>query len=448
MADAKVQPSGDDLLACMRDIKEKNPDFGIKKVFQAVKDAHSDWEISEKRVKKFMQDHGLTNADSSAAGGATEGSSGKGKKGKDGQTYPEPTIPIAKLYPNEDFPVGQLCEYNELNAWRATSAEKRELEKATEEQIKEARHAAEVHRQVRKWTRSIIKPGMKFFDICESLEAKTRQLIGEPQMNHGIGFPTGCSVNHCAAHYTPNSGDNTTIQVDDVVKIDFGTHINGRIIDSAFTFTFNEARYENLMKAAQEATNTGIREAGIDARLGEIGAAIQETMESFEIELDGKTYPIKCIRNLNGHSIDPYRIHAGKSVPIVRGRENTMMEEGEFFAIETFGSTGKGYVHDDMECSHYMKNFNAGHVPLRLPKAKELLGLIDRNFGTLPFCRRYIDRLGCKNYLMGLKNLCDAGLVDPYPPLCDIKGCYTAQFEHTLVLKPTGKEILSRGDDY
>ena len=49
---------------------------------------------------------------------------------------------------------------------------------------------------------------------------------------------------------------------------------------------------------------------------------------------------VKCIRNLNGHSIGPYRIHAGKSVPIVKGGEATRMEEGEFFAIETFGSTG------------------------------------------------------------------------------------------------------------
>ena len=49
---------------------------------------------------------------------------------------------------------------------------------------------------------------------------------------------------------------------------------------------------------------------------------------------------MKCIRNLNGHSIGPYQIHAGKSVPIVKGGEATRMEEGEFFAIETFGSTG------------------------------------------------------------------------------------------------------------
>lgn len=45
---------------------------------------------------------------------------------------------------------------------------------------------------------------------------------------------------------------------------------------------------------------------GIDVQLCEIGAAIQEVMESYEVELDGKTYPVKSIRNLNGHSITPY----------------------------------------------------------------------------------------------------------------------------------------------
>jgi methionyl aminopeptidase len=30
------------------------------------------------------------------------------------------------------------------------------------------------------------------------------------------------------------------------------------------------------------------------------------------------------------------------------------MEEGEQYAIETFGSTGKGTVWEDVDCSHYM----------------------------------------------------------------------------------------------
>ncbi len=35
-----------------------------------------------------------------------------------------------------------------------------------------------------------------------------------------------------AAHYTPNPGDNTVLQYSDVMKLDFGTHVNGYIVDS------------------------------------------------------------------------------------------------------------------------------------------------------------------------------------------------------------------------
>jgi methionyl aminopeptidase len=35
-------------------------------------------------------------------------------------------------------------------------------------------------------------------------------------------------------------------------------------------------------------------------------------MESYEVEIGNKTYPVKCIRNLNGHNIARWRIHAGK----------------------------------------------------------------------------------------------------------------------------------------
>ncbi|XP_063301216.1 methionine aminopeptidase 2-like [Pelobates fuscus] len=83
-----------------------------------------------------------------------------------------------------------------------------------------------------------------------------------------------------------------------------------------------------------------------------------------------------------------------------------------------------------------------------LPRARHLLNVINENFGTLAFCRRWLDRLGESKYLMALKNLCGLGIVDPCPPLCDIKGSYTAQFEHTILLRPTCKEVVSRGDDY
>lgn len=382
---------------------------------------------------------------------STPATSSKKKGSKAKQQTDPPSIPIKQLFPNSNYPVGQIMDHpvvdtsNALN--RATNEEKRALDLANEEMYKELRLAAEAHRQTRKYMQSYIKPGMTMVHICETLEDMARKLIDEKGLEAGLAFPTGCSLNHCAAHYTPNNGDPTVLKEDDICKIDFGTHINGRIIDCAFTLTFDH-KYDKLLEAVREATNTGIKAAGIDVRLCDIGEAIQEVMESYEVEINGKTHQVKAIRNLNGHSIAPYRIHAGKTVPIVKGGDQTRMEEGEVFAIETFGSTGKGYVHDDMECSHYMKEFDAGTVPLRMTKSRQLFHVIDKNFGTLAFCRRWLDRLGQSRYLMALKDLCEKGVVSPYPPLCDVKGSFTAQFEHTIILRPTCKEVVSRGDDY
>jgi methionine aminopeptidase len=86
----------------------------------------------------------------------------------------------------------------------------------------------------------------------------TPGLLQENGLQAGIAFPTGCSLNHVAAHYTPNSGDTTVLGYDDVMKLDFGTHVNGRIIDCAFTVAFNP-KFDPLLQTVKDATNTGIK---------------------------------------------------------------------------------------------------------------------------------------------------------------------------------------------
>lgn len=362
------------------------------------------------------------------------------------QTWP-PTIPVHKLAKAVAYPKGEEQHYVGGHAYRTNSAEMRAAEQMNEEEVMKARRAAEVHRQVRRYVQSYVKPGMKMVDICQRLEAKTHELVEANGLDAGWGFPTGCSLNHVAAHYTPNYGDNTVLTYDDVCKLDFGVQVAGRIIDCAFTIAFNPI-YDAAIESTQAGTNAGIKAAGIDARFSEIGEAIQEVIESYEVELNGHTYQMKPIRNLNGHSIGPYQIHAGKSVSIIKNQDQTKMEEGEFYAIETFASTGKAVVFEDMECSHYMKIFDADPVPLRVKSAKNLLHAIEKNFGTLAFCRRWLDDAGETRHLMALKNLVDNGLVQPYPPLCDSKGSIVTQMEHTIYLGPRCKEVLSRGHDY
>ncbi|XXH01532.1 hypothetical protein Hte_007892 [Hypoxylon texense] len=375
----------------------------------------------------------------------------KKKKAPTVQTDP-PSVLISQLF-RDNYPKGEEVEYTNENRYRTTDEEKRHLDNINSDFLSDYRQAAEAHRQVRQWAQKSIKPGQKLIDIADGIEDSVRRLVGHDGLSEGdaiiagMGFPTGLNLDAIAAHYSPNAGDKTVLQQNNVMKVDIGIHVNGRIVDSAFTMSF-DPMYDNLLAAVKDATNTGVREAGIDVRLGELGGLIQETMESYECEINGTTYPIKAIRGLCGHTILPYSIHGTKSVPAVKTSDMTKMEEGDVFAIETFGTTGTGHVYDQGEVSHYALRSDAPKVDLRLSSAKSLLNTIKKNFSTIPFCRRYLDRIGQEKYLLGLNNLVKAGIVEDYPPLVDKKGSYTAQFEHTILLRPTVKEVISRGEDY
>ncbi|KAL8697948.1 MAG: hypothetical protein Q9201_006836 [Fulgogasparrea decipioides] len=376
----------------------------------------------------------------------------KKKKVPTVQTEP-PSVLISQLFPSDNYPKGEEVEYKDDNQYRTTNEEKRHLDNINSDFLCDYRQAAETHRQVRQWAQKTIKPGQTLTEIANGIEDSVRRLVGHDGLSEGdaivagMGFPTGLNLDAIAAHYSPNAGCKTVLQQNNVIKVDIGVHVNGRIVDSAFTMAF-DPMYDNLLAAVKDATNTGVREAGIDVRLGELGGHIQEAMESYECEINGTTYPIKPIGNITGHNILPYSIHGTKSVPAVKTNDTTKMEEGDVFAIETFGSTGNGRCHDQGEVSHYALCSDAPKVDLRLSSAKSLLSTIKKNFGTIPFCRRYLDRIGQEKYLLGLNNLVKSGIVQDYPPLVDKKGSYTAQFEHTILLRPTVKEVISRGEDY
>jgi methionyl aminopeptidase len=53
---------------------------------------------------------------------------------------------------------------------------------------------------------------MKLIDICNEIENTNRRLIEANKTEAGIAFPTGCSINSCAAHYSPNPGDTRILE--------------------------------------------------------------------------------------------------------------------------------------------------------------------------------------------------------------------------------------------
>lgn len=309
-----------------------------------------------------------------------------------------------------------------------------------------ARLAAEAHRRVRHSAQQMIRPGVTLLEIAEHVENGTRKVLGEGY-NQGIGFPTGVSLNSCAAHDTPNPRTPAVVLGEnDVLKVDFGTQVDGYIIDSAFTVAFNP-QYENLLLAARESVYECLKIAGPDLLLKEIGEKADEVIRSYEVEINGTLFPVGPVINLNGHSINRYKIHGGKYVPIVKNSGvKARMSEDEFYAIETFTTTGRGFVTEKGDCSHYsLGNPNATS---RLPGGKKMLSYLNQTFHTLPFCKRYLDTEQVKSPDAYLSHLEKIGAVEAFPPLYDSPNSYVAQFEHTFYVHGSGIEVLSQGDDY
>lgn len=179
------------------------------------------------------------------------------------QTSP-PRVPLDQLFVGGVFPEGQLMEYNTA---RITKTEMRHKARNLEdpELLRDYRKAAETHRQVRNWVQDFAKPGRTLAEIAVGIDDGVRALLGnegkEPGAGliSGLGFPTGLSLNNVVAHFTPNPGQkDIVLQQGDVMKVDFGVHVNGWIVDSAFTMSFDPV-YDNLLNAAKEATNAGIK---------------------------------------------------------------------------------------------------------------------------------------------------------------------------------------------
>ena len=331
------------------------------------------------------------------------------------------------------------------------------------ENIENYKLAGEIHSKVYDFIQPSLKPGIKLLEICELIENKIREYSKEYQIFHNIGnqfndsiaFPTGISINNVAAHYTPHYGEETILKSGDVCKIDYGVHINGCIVDSAFTINLDN-RYAKLLEASRIATDTLVKNLGVDARFQDLSRIAQEIVSSYEIELDNITIPLKPIDNLGGHNILPWTIHAGKYLhSVVKENDNQKVEENDVIAVEVFVSTGKGTTILDtnkLNYSHYMfknsgtSNINYGNREIKIPlfhikRVNEISKIIQNNFSTLAFCPRFIDYNNGnkhKNYNFCLDYLFKNNILNSYPPLIEPnKSAYIAQFEKSVFVGDT-----------
>jgi methionyl aminopeptidase len=289
------------------------------------------------------------------------------------------------------------------------------------------RASGKITAEVKALIRGAVRPGVGFLEVCDLVKAEVEKRGGR------LAFPTGIGVNEVTAHYAPQEGDEGVVRDEDLVKIDFGVHVDGYVTDTSVTLTFNP-EYNLLLEATEACLEAAIATARKEPRTAEIGREIHRVAARFGF---------KTIENLTGHTVDRYTVHAGKSIPNLYMPGMQSLKKGDVFAIEPFLTLGSaaGYVVD----THSKTIFSL--VARKKTGFADLDAFAERVWAerkTLPFTPRWYSSEYPREKLYGIVNrLVAKKIVRAYPTLVEASGNPVAQFEHTMALDEGGLVVLT-----
>jgi len=286
------------------------------------------------------------------------------------------------------------------------------------------RKAGSIAGEARELGARFVDEGVRYLDVALEIEGHIISKGARP------AFPVNIGVNDIAAHFTPNSNDDSKFSRGDVVKIDVGAQVEGYIGDTATTVEVGTKNWQKLIGAAEEALRMAVEIAGDGVATNTIGGAIERTI---------KESGFRPVVNLTGHGMNQYNLHAGLTVPNIDDGSTSRMRQGMTIAIEPFATNGSGSVSNQQPGNIYRV---LRERPLRDKKALELFHMIEVSFGTLPFCERWcMDLSGDAPAL--LHTLLRHGLISSYPQLREVKRGIVSQAEHTVVILGAKCEVTT-----
>ena len=289
------------------------------------------------------------------------------------------------------------------------------------EGIENYRKAGSIARKVKDYAKSIIKKGTPLIEIAEKIENRIISLGGKP------AFPVNLSINGVAAHYTPGYKDETLAF--GLLKIDFGVNVEGYIVDTAFSLDLeNDEENKKLILASEKALENVMKKIKEGIEICEIGKVVQETITSFNFS---------PVRNLSGHEIRRYNLHAGITIPNYDNNNKNKIYEG-VYAIEPFSTNGVGEVYESKPSGIYMlKEKKVTRI------GREILNYIWQEYKTLPFCERWLIKKFGEKVALNLKFLEQQGILYQFSQLREKKKGKVAQTEHTILVAKEKTEILT-----
>jgi methionyl aminopeptidase len=265
---------------------------------------------------------------------------------------------------------------------------------------------------------------MKMLDLAEKIEGKIESLGGK------LAFPINLSINEIAAHYTPAYNDETLVS--GLLKVDIGVQVNGFIADTAFSVDLeNSAENKKLIEASEAALNRALEIIKFKIPIREIGEAIGQVISQ---------KGLSPIRNLTGHEVSRWLLHAGITIPNYDHNNTSPLEEGSY-AIEPFATTGQGLVYESKPSGIYIFKERKG---VRDSLAREVMDYIEENYMTLPFCSRWLVKKFSPKVLFALMALKQVGAIEEFSQLVEQSKKPVSQAEHTVVVLQDKTEVTTR----
>ncbi len=277
------------------------------------------------------------------------------------------------------------------------------------------------------YAKSVIKPGRKLLDVANEIE----KFIEDKGCKQS--FPVNLSSNAEAAHYTPEFTDQRVVGEKDVIKVDLGARDGTYLTDCARTVCL-DGEYSKLVEASEKALENAISMVKAGRRVNEIGA---------EIERTAKAGGFNVIKNLGGHGIEQYELHANIFIPNFGNGDNTELEEDSVIAIEPFLTTGVGHVveGESLQIFQGVSDRNP-----RSADARDALSHITSEFSTYPFAMRWlIKKMGSQEFKArrAIAELITIGDLEPFPVLVEKSGGTVAQSEKTLIVTKDSCDIVT-----
>jgi methionyl aminopeptidase len=208
----------------------------------------------------------------------------------------------------------------------------------TPQEIEKMRRAGNIVHQTLELVRGLVKPGATTLDLEQAAERKIAELGAVPAFKGYHGYPCVLctSVNSEVVHGIPSG--QRVLNEGDIVSIDCGAVIDGYFGDSAITVPVGEnvaPETLRLLEVTKASLENAIRTVKVGATLGDVGAAVQEVVES-----DG----FSVVRDFVGHGIGT-RMHEDPQVPNYGRRGMGLkLREGMVIAIEPMVNAGKPEV--------------------------------------------------------------------------------------------------------